>query len=287
VNFSVDGGTAIPKTLSGGSATLSTSTLGVGNHTITATYVDDTNFTGSGPVSLTQRVNQDTTATALTASPNPSTPGQLVTFTATVTVTSGTGTPTGTVTFKDGGTTLGTGTVGVGGVATFATSTLSSGSHTITAVYGGDTNFAGSTSAPLVEQVGAPADSVRLRELQISATPIIANLWGQAVTGAMDDAVGVGFGGSPASLSPAGTGFTYYFNDDPPQRATADADQDALRRYLASPNGSSASSDGKSAAANDGVERVDDDFRALGYAGGMPTKAPPKVASSTPHDWLA
>jgi hypothetical protein len=99
------------------------------------------NFTGSGPVSLTQRVNQDTTATALTASPNPSTPGQLVTFTATVTVTSGTGTPTGTVTFKDGGTTLGTGTVGVGGVATFATSTLSSGSHTITAVYGGDTNF--------------------------------------------------------------------------------------------------------------------------------------------------
>jgi hypothetical protein len=59
-------------------------------------------------------------------------------------------------------------------VATFATSTLSSGSHTITAVYGGDTNFAGSTSAPLVEQVGAPADSVRLRELQISATPIIA-----------------------------------------------------------------------------------------------------------------
>jgi hypothetical protein len=103
----------------------------------------------------------------------------------------------------------------------------------------------------------------------------------------MDDAVGVGFGGSPASLLPAGTGFTYYFNDDPPQRATADADQDALRRYLASPNGSSASSDGKSAAANDGVERVDDDFRALGYAGGMPTKAPPKVASSTPHDWLA
>jgi hypothetical protein len=189
------------------------------------------------------------------------------------------------VTFSDGITTIGS--------ATVATSTLSSGSHTITAVYGGDTNFAGSTSAPLVEQVGAPADSVRLRELQISATPIIANLWGQAVTGAMDDAVGVGFGGSPASLSPAGTGFTYYFNDDPPQRATADADQDALRRYLASPNGSLTSPNGSTnsaaanTAANDSVKRVDDDFRALGYAGGMPTKAPPKVASSAPHDWLA
>jgi hypothetical protein len=33
--------------------------------------------------------------------------------------------------------------------------------------------------------------------------------------------------------------------------------------------------------------RVDDDFGALGYAGGMPTKAPPPAQSSAPHDWLA
>jgi Autotransporter beta-domain len=47
-----------------------------------------------------------------------------------------------------------------------------------------------------------------------------------------------------------------------------------LRNFLASPNGS--------------AKRVDDDFRALGYAGGMPTKAPPPpTASSAPHDWLA
>jgi hypothetical protein len=293
VNFSVDSGTAVSEPLSGGVATFSTATLGTGNHTITATYLGDTNFNGSGPVSLTQNVKQGSTGTTLAASPNPSTPGQAVTFTATVTVVSGTGTPPGVVTFKDGGTTLGTGTLTPGGIATFTTSTLSPGSHNITAVYGGDTNFAGSTSAVLVQNVNATSDSTKLRELQISATPIIANAWGQAVTGAMDDAVSAGFGGNPQSLSPAGTGFTYYFNDDPPTRPQTDSDQDSLHRYLASPNGSlaspnrSANSAAANTAATDSVKRVDDDFRALGYAGGMPTKAPPPPPLSAPRDWLA
>jgi hypothetical protein len=52
--------------------------------------------------------------------------------------------------------------------------------------------------------------------MQVSATPIIAQGWAQAVTGAMDDAVNAGFGGNPQALTPAGTGFTYYFTDDPP-----------------------------------------------------------------------
>jgi len=120
---------------------------------------------------------------------------------------------------------------------------------------------------------------------------VIAQAWGQTTAAAMDDAVSAGFGGNPQSLSPAGTGFTYYFNDDAPAQRSADADQDSLRRYLASPNGSLTSPDGKSpdaksAAATDSVKRVNDDFNALGYAGGMPTKAPPPP-SSTPHDWLA
>ena len=69
-----------------------------------------------------------------------------MTFTATVAVVSpGVNTPTGTVTFKDGATVLGTGTLN-GGVATFTRSTpLSVGAHNITAVYSGDTNNLGST----------------------------------------------------------------------------------------------------------------------------------------------
>jgi len=75
-----------------------------------------------------------------------------VTFTATVT---GTG-ATGTVTFKDGETVLGSSTL-TNGTATYATSTLSAGTHSITAVYGGDPNFAGNTSSPVPLTVKTPS----------------------------------------------------------------------------------------------------------------------------------
>ncbi|HET8920122.1 MAG TPA: Ig-like domain repeat protein [Xanthobacteraceae bacterium] len=271
--------------LSGNQAVLTTAALAAGTHNILASYSGDVNFLSSS-ATLSQAVNKGTTTTTLTASPNPSTPGQAVTFTATVNIATGLGTLSGAVTFKDGGTAIGSGNLGAGGIATFTTSTLSSGSHSITAVFGGNATFAGSTSAPLNQQVGSSADSAKLRELQISATPIIAQGWAQAVSAAMDDAVSAGFGGNPQSLSPTGTGFTYYFNDDAPQRSI-ESDRDSLRRYLASPNGNLVPPNGSAnSAANDSTKRVDDDFRALGYTGGMPTKAPPPP-SSTPHDWLA
>ncbi len=92
------------------------------------------------------------TTTALTSSANPSAAGDAVTFTATV--TGGTsGTPTGSVTFKDGANTLGTVTLNAAGVATYTTSALTAGTHSITAVYGGGGGFAGSTSAPLNQNV--------------------------------------------------------------------------------------------------------------------------------------
>jgi hypothetical protein len=58
----------------------------------------------------------------------------------------------GAVTFKDSATVLGTGTL-ISGKATFTTSTLAVGSHSITAVYGGDANFTGSTSPVLTQKV--------------------------------------------------------------------------------------------------------------------------------------
>jgi len=73
----------------------------------------------------------------LVSAPNPSISGTAVTFTATVISALGTG-PTGNVTFKDGATSLGTGTLNSGGQATLTTSSLSVGPHTITGVYSGD-----------------------------------------------------------------------------------------------------------------------------------------------------
>jgi hypothetical protein len=92
-------------------------------------------------------VNKADTTTTLGSSVNPSTYGQSVTFTATV--TSG---ATGSVTFKDGATTLGT-TALSGTHATYTTSALSVGGHSITATYNGDTHYNTSTSAPLTQTV--------------------------------------------------------------------------------------------------------------------------------------
>ena len=142
-----------------GVATFATSTLTAGQNFITAQYAGDTNFAGSTSPVLTQTVNgpaKATTTTTLASSLNPSTTGTSVVFTATV--TSGTaGTITGSVTFLDGANTLGMGTVGAGGVATFPTTSLTTGSHSITAQYGGDANFATSTSTALSQQVNAAA----------------------------------------------------------------------------------------------------------------------------------
>ena len=145
-----DGSTVLGTgTLSGGVATFSTSTLAVGSHSITATYTSgDGNFNASpASAAITQTVKKADTTT-LTSSVNPSKTGQNVTFTATVSpVNPKDGTPTGTVTFKDGTTVLAVVTLNKKGIATFATKSLTSGSHPITAAYSGDSNFAVSSGS--------------------------------------------------------------------------------------------------------------------------------------------
>jgi hypothetical protein len=92
-----------------------------------------------------------TTATAIVSSQNPSDLGATVTFTATV--TAGSPVTTGTVTFRDGATVLAAGVaVNGSGQASFTTSALASGSHTISATYDGTAHFA-TSSASLVQLV--------------------------------------------------------------------------------------------------------------------------------------
>ena len=148
-----DGSTSLEaKTLRNGQAAFTIARLSGGAHSITAVYVGNTNFTGSTSPALTQTVNQVATSASVTSSLNPSTYGQAVTFTVTVTPSTGTAVPNGTVTFMDGTTTLGTKTLS-SGKAAFATTSLAIGAHLITAVYGGGTNFNGSTSPVLTQTV--------------------------------------------------------------------------------------------------------------------------------------
>jgi Bacterial Ig-like domain (group 3) len=163
-------------------ATFSTTALARGAHSISVSYGGDSNFTSNVSGAYGQVVTRDATTTAVSSSPAPSVFGQLVTFTAMVSASApGAGTPTGGVTFKEGATVLGSGTLQVMGgmdLATFSTRTLAVGSHTITASYPGDNSFSASlgndSAAPQV--VDKDGTSMALRS---SVNP---SVFGQTVT---------------------------------------------------------------------------------------------------------
>jgi len=144
----------------------------IGPHSIQATYSGDTDFAGSPSTTLNQVVDTIPTTTAIGSSVNPSAPGQQVTYTATVSpVPDG-----GTVTFTDGG-------VGISGpcdLATVNTSTgkatcqvtyATAGPHSIQATYSGDTNYAGSPSTALNQQVVSHSVTPTHTSVQSSANP--------------------------------------------------------------------------------------------------------------------
>lgn len=133
-------------TFNAGSATCKYTMNTTGTHLITAIYSNsDGNFTSGSSNIVSQQVNLKPTSSSLVSSLNPSVYGNNVSFTDTVTSTAG-GTPAGSITFMDGATTLGTGTLNGSGQAIYATTALSPGTHSITAVYAGNATYATSTS---------------------------------------------------------------------------------------------------------------------------------------------
>ena len=125
---------------------------GVGSCTITASQGGDGNYNAATNVVQSFNIAQAGTTTVLSSSINPSNLGESVTFTATITTPLNTSTPTGTVQFKDGANNLGSAVNCVAGggntcTAQFTTSTLITGTHVISAIYSGDTNFAGSSGS--------------------------------------------------------------------------------------------------------------------------------------------
>jgi hypothetical protein len=163
------------------------------------------------------------TTTTLAAAPTTATAGQNVTLTATVTATDG-GTPTGTVTFYDGTTSLGTGTL-VSGSAAYSTTSLTVGSHSITASYGGDGNYASSTSTPITVTITSSSSGDFTVGLSpTSGTVTQGNSTSSTITitptGGFDQLVSLTCSGAPANatckISP--TSFTLDGTD--PETAT-------------------------------------------------------------------
>jgi hypothetical protein len=125
-----------------GTATCTVSTFASGSYTITAAYTSgDTNHNSGATGTYTQTVNANASITTLVSSLNPSVYGQAVNFTATVTAGA-----TGSVQFNSDGVALGSPVPLNSGTATSGNVTaLAAGTHSITAVYSGDSNYAAST----------------------------------------------------------------------------------------------------------------------------------------------
>ncbi len=183
-------------------ATYSTSSLGIATHTITAAYAGDefdATDTLAQRTALLQTVGQTNTTISVTSSTSASVFGQSVTFTATVSATNFDN--GGTVTFSDGGTSIGTASLS-GGKATFSTTGLSAVTHTINAVYGGDTNFYGSLPDSMLQTVNKAGTSTT------GTTPLTQiSTYGQLVTFTAIVSVTAPGGGTP-------TGTVTFYTDN-------------------------------------------------------------------------
>jgi autotransporter-associated beta strand protein len=155
--------TDAPETTTG-VASIVVDTLTPGAHAISVRYGGDAHYVMETSPAVAQVITKATTTTTLFATANPAPLGQSVTFAAMVTPMAG-GSPTGAVSFFDGGVFLGVATV-TGGVATFTTSDLAIGSHSITATYSGDPNFIISTSAGLSETITQVFSAVGIEAFQ-------------------------------------------------------------------------------------------------------------------------
>lgn len=143
-----------------GLAIYTTAALSSGTHAITAVYAATQNFSAVTTAVLSELVQATPTTVAtaamLASTANPATVGQPVTLTANVvTVAASPRSPTGTVTFLDGNTIVATAPLNSSGLATYTSTSLTPGTHLITASYAGDGTASPSTSPAFSQVVNA------------------------------------------------------------------------------------------------------------------------------------
>jgi hypothetical protein len=177
-----------------GSAPFVVPALTPGTYNFTANYQGDSSFAASTSNTVSQVINRANPTIALTSSPNPSASKTPVTFTATIQGMTSLP-PSGSLTFLDGTTSLGVGTIN-NGQASVPTNVLTVGNHNITASYAGDDNYASAASAVLVQVVNSAA---------VPSTTVVTSSKNPSSAGeAVGFVVGVQ-GQSPGPNTPTGT----------------------------------------------------------------------------------
>ena len=174
-----DGATSLGSApLVAGSASINTAALSTGAYSLTAVYAGDGNFLASTSSITSLAVGMASTSTVVSPT-SPSVFGDPVSFSAQVSaVAPGAGLPTGTVQFYvDNVVASGPVAVDGSGVAqSGAIAGLTGGAHSITAIYSGDSNFATSTAAPVVQSVSPKATSFTIT-VNGSSSAAIAHGW--------------------------------------------------------------------------------------------------------------
>jgi len=148
--ISVDASSGSVCTISGGIVSFNAA----GTCTLDANQQGNTAYSAAAQAQLSFTVGTNAPGLTISASSTAQLQGVSVTLTA---VLSGGSSPTGTITFKDGSTNLGTATL-AGQSAKITTTALTVGSHSITAVYSGDSRNATVTSAVTSISVSARSD---------------------------------------------------------------------------------------------------------------------------------
>ena len=150
-------------TSSQSTATFTTSTLGVGTYNVVATYLGSgTQATSSSDAQTILVTGGTTTSTTLAVSASNVSAGATETLTATI-VGGSSPAVSGSVTFFDQNGSLGSATVtptSSGGTAVLALTTLTTGNHTVYAMYSGDNTYSASTSGMQSVTVTAAAPAV-------------------------------------------------------------------------------------------------------------------------------
>jgi len=189
LSFTLDSAAPVVVPVTGSTTTWSTPALAMGQHTVAVSYDGGTLYLPTSTRTVGITVAGAASSTVVQLPSGSVTVGQSAVLTAKVTPTAA----TGTVTFFDGGTSLGTATLS-GGTATFSTSALTVGSHAITATYGGDALYVGSTSS-----------AATLTVVKVATTTTVS----VPATGYASDTVT-----ATASVAPAGVTGTVQFSVD-------------------------------------------------------------------------
>jgi uncharacterized protein (TIGR03437 family) len=136
--------------VSHGEAVFTTNVLKPGAHIIAAVYSGDLTYSPSTSPPLNQTVSFAPSTTTLSSSANPAPSGASVTLTAVVSP----GGATGSIDFRDGQVSIGARLLNAGS-ASLVISGLSTGAHSLTAVYTGDTLYQASTSQVVTQVINA------------------------------------------------------------------------------------------------------------------------------------